>query len=176
MNPLSSVPLAIMASVKRSVTLASKFNMPTLAYGTGTAWFKTKDGKTVVDSKAKEEGCADLETCIIAAIEGGISHIDEAEMYETQEFTGKALRKVLRSTPRDDLFITSKIGKGMDRRGPGVAATVKKAAEELGVDYFDLYLIHAPFIQQLEVDADIVDVYHQLERSVLKKGARIATQ
>lgn len=107
--------------------------MPALGYGIGTAWFKAAGDKA-----------SSLRESIEVALDRGFRHIDEAEMYENDSITGEALRAWMKrtGTPRQGVFVTHKV---MSVDDPGVVATCKKSLANMGLDYFDLYLIHAPF-------------------------------
>jgi len=78
------------------------------------------------------------------ALDAGFRHIDEAEMYQNEDTTGKAINEWMQktSTRREDLWVTHKV---MSVDSPGIQATCEKSLEKMGLCYFDLYLIHAPF-------------------------------
>ncbi|MBD3194811.1 MAG: aldo/keto reductase [Candidatus Lokiarchaeota archaeon] len=92
-------------------------------------------------------------------IELGMTHIDTAEFYghgKSEEVVGE----IISNHQRDELFITSKLFPLHIRE-----KTMKKAAEKslkrLGIDHFDLYLIHwpNPFVsikKQMKVLEDLV--------------------
>ena len=107
--------------------------MPLIGYGVGTAWFRSSG----VRVQALKDG-------VIAALDAGFRHLDEAEMYCNEEHTGEALQQWLAktSTPRSELWVTSKV-LSVDDPG-GIAAVCDRSLQALGVGYFDLYLIHAP--------------------------------
>lgn len=76
------------------------------------------------------------------AIEMGYTHFDTAEMYgggHTEELLGRAIQE----TPREDLFITSKVDPG-HLRYDQVHTALDGSLKRLGTDYLDLYLIHWP--------------------------------
>lgn len=108
--------------------------IPALGYGLGTAWFKS----------AGTDREADLGAGVTAALDAGFTHIDEAEMYENEAATGKAITQWLArtGTPRSSLFVTGKV---LSVDEPGVEAICRQSLARMGVEYFDLYLIHAPF-------------------------------
>lgn len=137
--------------------LQSGRQMPRLAFGTGTQWFKTEDGKS-----RKEGSELALASALHTALDAGFRHIDEAEMYGTQAHTGPALQDWLSKHPdvkREDLFITSKIWKGMTN----VRETVQQTLQSLNTPYLDLYLVHAPFLKENDIDADLHAVWKELE-------------
>lgn len=55
--------------------------MPALGYGCGTAWF---------NSSAEEKRLA-LIDALTSALDAGMRHIDEAEMYKNEVTTGEAI-------------------------------------------------------------------------------------
>lgn len=86
----------------------------------------------------------DKEQCInstLWALEAGYRHIDTAAAYQNEQFIKEALAKT--TIPRNEIFITSKLH--AEKKGYQVALDeFHKTIERLGVDYLDLYLIHAP--------------------------------
>lgn len=76
-----------------------------------------------------------------SALEVGYRHIDTAAAYGNEKSVGKAIRDS--GLKREEVFITSKLQaelKGYETAKKEFEKTIKK----LGVDYLDLYLIHAP--------------------------------
>ena len=76
------------------------------------------------------------------AISVGYRHIDTAKSYHNEEAVGRAIRDS--KVNREDLFVVSKL------RAPalGYNETINAfelQLKELGLDYMDLYLIHAPW-------------------------------
>src|SRR6188472_882469 len=76
------------------------------------------------------------------ALRLGYRHIDTARAYHNEASVGRAVRDS--GIPRDDIYVTSKL--------PAEAKAYDKALEEfettmsqIGLDYLDLYLIHAPW-------------------------------
>ncbi|KAI9179391.1 hypothetical protein H9P43_004710 [Blastocladiella emersonii ATCC 22665] len=141
-----------------TVTLTSGRVAPALAYGTGTKWFKRSD------SPAASALNAELVACIKAALHAGVRHIDTAEMYNTEPEVGAAVAEYLAENTdgvtRADLFITSKIQNGLvDVRG-----TIERALKACQVEYFDLYLIHSPFLDSVpNLTKSLREVWAELE-------------
>ena len=107
--------------------------IPALGFGVGTSWYKCPDDRKPA-----------LMAAVKAALDAGFKHLDEAELYANEDSTGVALQEWLADnpkTPRSSLFITSKVMSVDD----GVENVCKRSLEALGCDYFDLYLVHAPF-------------------------------
>ena len=80
-------------------------------------------------------------SAIETALNVGYRHIDTADGYGNQQPVGAAVRSA--GVPREELFITSKVGRD-DIRWQGVIDICQKALRELEVDYLDLFLVHWP--------------------------------
>ncbi|MFJ1628049.1 aldo/keto reductase [Marinilactibacillus psychrotolerans] len=79
---------------------------------------------------------------VTMALKNGYTHIDTALAYKNEENVGKAIKAF--DIAREDIFITSKLPaqiKGFDE----TLAAFNETITNLGVDYLDLYLIHAPW-------------------------------
>lgn len=95
----------------------------------------------------------DAETAISAAIKAGYRHIDTASGYRNEETVGAGIRKGLKDEgiPRKDLFVTAKLWPGNPAWGDAPKTRAQTMEEcdasltRLGLDYVDLYLIHAPY-------------------------------
>lgn len=102
----------------------------------------------------------EIEKLVSCAIELGYRHIDTAEGYRNEQGIGVALREAQNRNglDRSDLFITTKIWPGNPKWGmktKDYSATIKscdKSLQKLGIDYIDLYLIHAPFANEDRLD------------------------
>lgn len=85
------------------------------AFGLGTTWYG--------GNKGEEQ----LLACVKHALDSGFRHIDEAEMYETEEQCGKAINEWMDanpSTPRSELFVTSKVLASINKIGVEEACKV----------------------------------------------------
>ncbi len=83
------------------------------------------------------------ESVVADALEVGYRHIDTAALYYNEGGVGAALKAS--GIPRDELFITTKLG---NDRHEDVAAALQESLDALGLDYVDLYLIHWPVPKQ----------------------------
>jgi aryl-alcohol dehydrogenase-like predicted oxidoreductase len=111
---------------------------------------------------------AEAEPIVRAAVEGGITFFDTADMYSlgaSEEVTGRLLPKYL---SRDDMVVATKVfnpmGPGENSRGLGrkhVLASIDASLRRLGMDYVDLYQIHrwdygTPIEETMEVLNEVV--------------------
>ncbi len=96
---------------------------------------------------------ADAPSAIQTAIEIGYRHIDTASGYHNEEAVGAGIRAGLAATglSRADLFVTGKLWPGNPAWGDvpktydQTIAECQASLDRLGLDYVDLYLIHAPY-------------------------------
>jgi 2,5-diketo-D-gluconate reductase A len=90
---------------------------------------------------------------VTEAIRAGYRHIDTAEGYRNEAGVGLSIKRAFESgaLSRNDLFVTTKLWPGNSAWGQTPKTTettivaLDKSLERLGLDYVDLYLIHAPF-------------------------------
>lgn len=95
----------------------------------------------------------DAETTVSTAIEVGYRHIDTASGYQNEVTVGAGIKKGLQRAGigREDLFVTAKLWPGNPawgddpKTGAQTIAECDASLERLGLDYVDLYLIHAPY-------------------------------
>jgi diketogulonate reductase-like aldo/keto reductase len=79
---------------------------------------------------------------VSAALKTGYRHIDTARAYDNEENVGRAVRDS--KLKREEVFVTSKLPaeiKGFKE----THASFEKTIRNLGFDYLDLFLIHAPW-------------------------------
>ena len=95
----------------------------------------------------------DVAELVSKAIRTGYRHIDTAEGYQNERGVGVGIARALESEglTRSDLFVTTKLWPGNPAWGQEAKTTDSTIAalhlslERLGLDYVDLYLIHAPY-------------------------------
>lgn len=99
--------------------------------GLGTFGSDNYDANTVADA-VKE------------AVRLGYRHIDCAAVYGNEKEIGRAIKELIDegTVTRDELWITSKVWNDSHER---VLEAAEKSLADLGLDYFDLYLVHWPF-------------------------------
>ncbi|KAF5722560.1 alcohol dehydrogenase [Fusarium mundagurra] len=120
--------------------------MPMLGYGLGT----------VLHKRSRDQKNEAIITATKLAIEHGFRHLDCAELYNNEEELGDAVRASL--VPRSDLFIVTKLC-GTEKRD--VMAEFESSLSRLGLDYVDLYLVHAPYMA--DNAKDLQHVWSQME-------------
>jgi diketogulonate reductase-like aldo/keto reductase len=101
--------------------------------GQGTWGLKSKKGKEYYEQWKRS---------LRKGIELGLTHIDTAEFYGRGK-AEKIVGEIISEYNRDDLFITTKFFPiHFTPKSMNIAA--KKSLKRLGIEYFDLYLIHWP--------------------------------
>jgi len=120
----ASVATLVSSGVPKAV-IAPNVSMPMLAFGTMTI---------------SNPGCT-VQAAVEQWLRLGGRHLDMSLLYKTQPDVGRALKAV--ALPREELFLTTKV------EGPiGYNKTLDQVTNTdlpmVGVDYFDLVLIHFP--------------------------------
>jgi 2,5-diketo-D-gluconate reductase A len=95
----------------------------------------------------------EVEAALGDALRAGYRHVDTAEAYQNEEGVGRALREATEALglQRKDVFVTTKLWPGNPDWGQpskdsdAVKAALHGSLQRLGLDFVDLYLIHAPF-------------------------------
>lgn len=91
--------------------------------------------------KVPAEDCANL---VSTALDSGYRTVDTAALYGNEEGVGAAIgNAVAAGTPREELFVTSKVW-NTDQGYDATLAAFDASMERLGLDYLDMYLIHWP--------------------------------
>lgn len=76
------------------------------------------------------------------ALKTGYIHIDTARVYGNEEVVGKAIKNS--GVDRQEIFVTTKLPAELKTYAEAMS-TFERSLNELGLDYVDLYLIHAPW-------------------------------
>lgn len=107
--------------------LNSGYDMPVVAYGT----FRSAPGEVTKG--------------ILEAAKAGYRHFDLAHVYGNEKEVGAAFKQIFDegTIKREDLFITGKLWNS-DHDKEIVPQACDYSLKDLGLDYFDLYLIHFP--------------------------------
>lgn len=105
--------------------LSGGVKIPAIGFGT----WQVKDGSEAYDST-------------IWALEAGYRHIDTARAYGNEESVGRAVRDS--GIPREEIFVTTKLPSHI-KTYDGAIEYFNQSLASLGLDYIDLYLIHAPW-------------------------------
>jgi 2,5-diketo-D-gluconate reductase A len=103
------------------------------------------------------------------AIEAGYRHIDTAQMYGNERGVGVAI--AASGLPRDDLFITTKLGNA-NHSPEDVRRSFHESLEKLGLDQIDLFLIHWPL--PALYDGDYVSAWKAIAKLVEEGTLRTA--
>ena len=90
---------------------------------------------------------------VSTALELGYRHVDTAEGYRNEGGVGSAISAAKKSLglSRSDIFVTTKLWPGNPEWGMETkdynetVISLDNSLKKLGLDYVDLYLIHAPF-------------------------------
>jgi len=115
-----------------------------------TLGHRSNDGKTVHEIEVPQFGLGvflmkkngECRNSCQWALSSGYRHIDTAAVYENESEVGQALQET--SIPRTDIFVTTKLRRGDALGYDAAIAAFEASLARLGLDYVDLYLVHAP--------------------------------
>ena len=99
--------------------------IPAIGFGT----WQVKDGDEAYEST-------------LWALEAGYRHIDTAHAYGNEASVGRALREC--GIAREEIFVTTKLPSHI-KTFDGAKEHFYESLNSLGLEYLDLYLIHAPW-------------------------------
>ncbi|KAK9693456.1 hypothetical protein K7432_013911 [Basidiobolus ranarum] len=140
-----------------TTSLSADVVAPTVAFGTGTAWYTgSNDGP--INRKLVES--------IKEALKMGYRHLDTAEMYGTEKDVGLAIEES--EIPRDQLFVTTKIRSTIGNPKKGLQESLAR----LKLDYIDLYLIHSPLFNKESHGISLEEAWKEMENLVDQGLAR----
>jgi diketogulonate reductase-like aldo/keto reductase len=111
--------------LKTTKTLSNGVVVPLLGFGT----WQIKDGE-------------DAYASTLAALTAGYRHIDTAAAYGNESSVGRAIKDS--GIRREEIFITTKLQSHL-KDYQQTFIEFEQSRQRLGVDYIDLYLIHAPW-------------------------------
>lgn len=110
---------------KEKFTLSNGIEIPAIAFGT----WQIADGDEAYDS-------------VLCALRSGYRHIDTAYAYGNERSVGRAIADS--KIPREEIFVTTKLPSDI-KTYDGTMKRFHESLDALGLDYIDLYLIHAPW-------------------------------
>jgi diketogulonate reductase-like aldo/keto reductase len=110
----------------------------------------TPDGKEAYPHEVPQFGLgvflmtdeSECKNSVLKALEAGYTHIDTASMYNNEHEVGQAIKQS--GVSRESVFITTKLWRDDATGYEETIKHCKKSLELLGMDYIDLYLVHAP--------------------------------
>ncbi|CAF0866724.1 unnamed protein product [Adineta ricciae] len=136
--------------MSQTITIdSSKITIPIIGYGTGTKWYSGDNSKPIDKNLVKS---------VHDALSVGYRHLDAAEAYGTETSVGEALRT--QSIARNEIFITSKVFKNIGN----IEQACTDVLTRLGIDYLDLWLIHAPFFDRNKISLE--KAWQEMEKLV----------
>lgn len=105
--------------------LANGVQIPKIGFGT----WRVKPGKEAYES-------------VLLALKNDYRHIDTATVYRNEKSVGQAIKDS--NLKREDIFVTTKLPSHV-KTYDGAIKEFNKSLKRLGLQYIDLYLIHAPW-------------------------------
>lgn len=103
------------------------------------------------------------------ALQLGYRHVDTAQSYGNERGVGEAI--AASGIPRDELYVTSKVGNG-NHRPDDVRRSFDETLEKLGLEHLDLFLIHWPL--PTLYDGDYVSTWKAIVQLVADGRLRTA--
>ncbi len=79
---------------------------------------------------------------VLYALEQGYRMIDTAMAYGNEDEVGQAIRES--GIPREEIFVVTKLRRPHANSSEETMERCQQSLENLGLDYMDLYLVHAP--------------------------------
>ena len=122
---------------------------PTLTIGHATT-----SGELVHTSKVPQFGLGtflvskpgECKQAVLSALKSGYKHIDTAMAYENEHEVGEAIAEAIAEgiITREELFVTTKLRRPHAVGFEAAQIRCQESLDNLGLEYVDLYLIHAP--------------------------------
>ncbi|MEC9485524.1 MAG: aldo/keto reductase [Candidatus Izemoplasma sp.] len=144
-----------MSILNETYTLHNGVQIPKVGFGT----WQIKEGD-------------DAYNAVLDALDVGYRHIDTAEGYGNEKSVGRAIKDS--GIPRDEIFVTSKLESHI-KDYEGAKKAFEKTLDNLGLDYIDLFIIHAPWPWSemgKDCSAGNVQAYKALEEAYKAKKAK----
>lgn len=141
-----------MAIINDVFELSNGVKIPKIGFGT----WQIPNGESAYDS-------------VTFALKHGYRHIDTAAAYRNEQSVGKAIKDS--GIPREEIFVTTKLESHIKSYQEALDA-FDLTLKNLGLDYVDLYLIHAPWPwSNIGQDCDLgnIDAWKALE-VIYKRG------
>lgn len=114
-----------MTVLQEHFLLSNGVQLPKVGFGT----WQITDAQQAYDATA-------------SALASGYRHIDTARVYDNEESVGRAIRDS--GIPRTELFVATKLPAEIKDYDEALAS-FETTMDAIGLDYVDLYLIHAPW-------------------------------
>jgi diketogulonate reductase-like aldo/keto reductase len=136
-----------MAILTDTYTLNTGARIPQIGFGT----WQTPDGDIAYRS-------------VLSALKIGYRHIDTARVYGNEGSVGRAMKDS--GIARDEIFLTTKLPAEI-KDASRVEETFQRSLRALGVDFVDLYLIHAPWPwaeRGADYTAENIAVWKEMEK------------
>ena len=114
-----------MTVLQEHFSLSDGASLPKLGFGT----WQITDPQEAYDATA-------------VALASGYRHIDTARVYDNEEAVGRAIRDS--GIPRTELFVATKLPAEIKDHDEALAS-FETTMGAIGLDYVDLYMIHAPW-------------------------------
>lgn len=114
-----------MAALQEYFPLSNGVHLPKVGFGT----WQITDAEQAYDATS-------------LALASGYRHIDTARAYGNEQSVGRAIRDS--AIPRGELFVATKLPAEIKDHDEALAS-FETTMEAIGLDYVDLYMIHAPW-------------------------------
>lgn len=137
----------MMKTYQDTYTLSNGVKIPKIGFGT----WQVKPGDETYHS-------------VSLALKHGYIHIDTALAYGNEESVGRAIRDS--GLRREDLFVTTKLPAEVKTYN-GALEAFETSFNNLGLEYIDLYIIHAPWPWNemgKDCEKENVEIYKVLEK------------